>query len=72
MLSLLITTELLGLLQLYWALGTQETARNSCFKNYCVLRKEMDCLLAYSVIFSRRFMYGRMHLLEAYPFIIMK
>lgn len=48
MLNLLGTTYLLGVLQLYWALGTQETAHNSGFKDYCVRRKEMCCLLAYS------------------------
>ena len=48
MLNLLVTTDLLGLLQLYWAWGTQETAHNPGFKDYCVRRKEMCHLLAYS------------------------
>lgn len=48
MLNLLVTTYLLGLLQLYGALGMQESAHNSGFKDYCVRRKEMCCLLAYS------------------------
>lgn len=48
MLNLLVMTYLLGLLRLYWALGTQKTAHNSGFKDYCVCRKEMCCLLAYS------------------------
>lgn len=45
-LNLLAMTYLLGLLQLYRALGTQETAHNSGFKDYRVCRKEMCCLLA--------------------------